>query len=110
MSVTIEASDNPAGVFSFLTASLVLSENGPTTGELEVRRIGNLAGVVAISWEALYTDGEEHAVPVDAFLLNSRGTITFGDNSATSDVNIVLELISNAVSHNCTAQVEQMKY
>ena len=96
--MVIEASDNPAGVFSFLTASLLLSEGGPSSGELEVRRTGNLEGVVMINWEALYTDGEEHPVPVTALLVNARGTITFGDNSATSDVNIMLELVPNMVS------------
>lgn len=97
--MVIVASDNPAGVVSFLTASLLLSASDPSSGELEVRRTGNLDGVAVISWEAVYTDGEEHTVPVDAFLLNSRGTITFGDDAATPDVNILLELIPNAVSH-----------
>ncbi len=96
--VIIEASDNPAGVFSFITASLRLSEDGPASGELEVRRTDRLAGVVVITWEAIYTDGEEHAVPLSEILVSTTGTISFPDNSATSDSNIELQLIPNGVS------------
>lgn len=93
----IDASDNPSGVFSFLTASLTLSEDGPTMGELEVQRTNSLAGSVVITWEALYTDGEGHMVPVTDILLNTRGTITFPDNSATPDSNIQLQLRADGV-------------
>lgn len=93
----IDASDNPSGVFSFLTASLTLSEDGPASGELEVQRVSSFSGEVVIAWQALYSDGEEHAVPVDDILLNSQGIITFPDNSATSDSNILLQLRPNGV-------------
>lgn len=98
LSVVIEASDNPAGmVFSLLTASLTLREDGPSMGQLQVRRTGSLSGVVLIDWEAVYSDGEEHPVPVEAILLTTRGTLTFPDGSPTPDTNIILQLIPNVV-------------
>lgn len=97
----IDASDNPAGLFSFLTASLTLSEDGPVMGVLEVQRSVSLVGRVEIAWEALYTDGEQHTVPLADILLNTQGIITFPDNSATPDPNsrILLQLRANAVGH-----------
>lgn len=99
--MVIDASDNLAGVFSFLTASLTLSEDGPVMGELEVQRSGSLLGRVALTWEAMYTDGEQHAVPLADILFNTQGTITFPDNSATPDPNsrILLQLRANVVGH-----------
>ena len=96
--VVIEASDNLAGIFSFITASLRLSEDGPSSGELEVRRTDGLVGMVTLEWEALYTDDEEHTVPLSDILVTTRGRITFSDNSATSDINIQLQLEPNGVS------------
>lgn len=66
-------------------------------GELEVQRTNSLAGSVVLEWVALYTDGEEHAVPLTDILLNTRGTITFPDNSATPTSNILLQLRDNGV-------------
>ena len=95
--MVIPASDNPAGVFSFVTASLTLSEDGPVSGQLEVQRTDSLSGEVVISWEAMFTDGEDHPVPVSNILVATRGTITFRDNSATPDANILLQLRSDGV-------------
>lgn len=92
MEVTIEPSDNPAGVFSFITASLTLSRDGPSEGELEVRRVSGLSGSVMIEWEALFTDGMNHSLDISAILVNTRGAITFEDNSPTPVTNIQLQL------------------
>ena len=99
----ISASDNPSGVFSFLTASLALSEDGPASGQLEVQRMNSLSGEVVIAWEALYTDGQPHQVPLQDILLETRGTIIFRDNSATPDSNILLQLRDNGVRMNTTS-------
>jgi hypothetical protein len=103
LNVVIDASDNPSGVFSFLTASLTLSVDGPIMGELEVQRSFSLVGRVAIMWEALYTDGEQHT-PIENILVNTQGTIFFPSNSATPDPNsrIILQLTPNAVSQHST--------
>ena len=98
--VVIDASDNPNGVFSFLTASLTLREDGPAMGELEVRRTSGLVGRVTLMWEAMYTDGQQHAVPVTDILVSAQGTIIFPDNSATPELQsrIILQLRDNTVS------------
>lgn len=98
LTVVIDASDNPSGVFAFRTASLTLSDDGPTSGELEVSRTGSSDGEVIISWEALYTDGEEHVVALARILVTTQGIITFSDNSPTPDTNIQLQLGTNGVS------------
>lgn len=108
LSIVIPASDNPAGVFSFLTASLTLSEDGPSSGELEVRRTSSLVGVVIITWEALYTDGADPTVPLADILLNTRGSITFGDNSATPNANILLQLRANSVSRDIQERYREL--
>ena len=109
LTVVIDASDNPSGVFAFRTASLRLSDDGPTSGELEVSRIGSTDGEVRIMWEALYTDGEDHMVPLEDILVNTRGSITFSDNQATPDTNIQLQLGTNGVSV-CARQHLQNNY
>lgn len=100
LSVVIDASDNPAGVFSFLTVSLTLSVDGPSMGELEVQRTSSFAGSVVIDWIALYTDGAVHEVPLAGILLSTQGTITFPDNSATPNSNILLQLGDNVSYHS----------
>lgn len=97
----IDASDNPGGLFSFITASLRLSEDGPSSGELEVRRTSGFAGVVVLTWEALYTDGEVHAVQLSDILVSTTGTLTFPDNSPSPTTNIQLQLQPDRV-HCCS--------
>ena len=96
----IDASDNPLGVFSFLTASLTLSGDGPVMGELEVQRTLSQTERVSIMWEALYTDGEQHPVPVEDILVTTQGTIVFPDGSATPEPSsrIILQLRPDLVS------------
>lgn len=100
LSVVIDASDNLAGVISFITASLTLSEDGPSSGELEVVRTSSLIGMITVNWVALYTDGQNHSVSVADILVSTRGTITFEDNSATPTANILLQLRPNTVSNS----------
>ena len=95
----IPASDNPSGVFSFITASLTLSEDGQTSGVLEVQRSGSLAGEVVITWNAQYTGGEPRNVPLEDILLSTSGTITFNDNSATPTTNIEIQLTAPVCAH-----------
>ncbi len=87
--VTIAASDFPAGVISFVTASLTLSEDTQTSGELIVRRTGGVMGVVPIRWVANVAPG---------ILATSEGVITFADGSMTPDTNILLQLRGDSVS------------
>ena len=62
-----------------------------------VQRVNGMMGVATIIWEALYIDGGDHPVGVADILISSRGTITFGDGSATADSDITLQLRTNGV-------------
>ena len=98
--MTIAASDNPGGVFFFLTSSLSLSEDLVPSGVLQVRRDSRTVGLfgrVAVAWEALYTDGETHPVPVDAILVNSRGMLVFADGQTVPESELTLQLNPNSV-------------
>lgn len=97
LSVVIELSDYPSGLFSFGTPSLNLTEGGASFGVLVVRRVSGMVGVVTIIWEALYTDGVDHPVRVADILITSTGTITFGAGSATADSDITLQLRTDGV-------------
>ena len=86
----IEASDFPVGVFSFITPSLNLSEDGQSSGELVVLRSGGLMGVATIRWVADVVPG---------VLVASEGSILFSVGSTTPDSNIVLQLQGDSVSN-----------
>ena len=87
--MTIEASDFPAGVVSFLIPSLNLSEDGQSSGELVVTRTGGLMGVASVRWVAV--------VP-PSVLTMSEGVINFLDGDTLPDTNIVLQLQPDSVS------------
>ena len=84
---------------------MALSEDGPTSGELEVRRSNGLSGMVVVSWVA-----HSEAVDVSRILVNTGGTITFDDNSATPNTNIVLQLKPDGVCYYVQYSSGQMGY
>ena len=100
LDLTIAASDNPGGVFFFLTPSLSLSEDLIPSGVLQVRRDSQATGLfgrVEVAWEAAYTDGGTHPVPVDAILVNSRGRLVFAAGQTVPETELTLQLNSNSV-------------
>ena len=100
LDLTIAASDNPGGVFFFLTPSLSLSEDLMPSGVLEVRRDSQATGLfgqVEVAWEAAYTDGETHPVPVDTILVNSRGRLVFAAGQTVPENELTLQLNPNSV-------------
>ena len=50
-----------------------------------------------MAWEAAYTDGETHPVPVDAILVNSRGTLVFAAGQTVPETELTLQLNPNSV-------------
>ena len=102
MDLTIAASDNPGGVFFFLTPSLALSEDLIPTGALQVRRDSQAVGLfgrVEVAWEALYVDGATHPVSLDTILVNSRGTLVFAAGQTVPETELILQLNPNTVSY-----------
>lgn len=100
LDLTIAASDNPGGVFFFLTPSLSLSEDLIPSGVLQVRRDSQATGLfgrVEVAWEAAYTDSGTHPVPVDAILVNSRGRLVFAAGQTVPETELTLQLNSNSV-------------
>ena len=98
--MTIAPSDNPGGVFLFVTPSLSLSEDLTPSGVLEVRRGSQATGLfgrVEVAWEAAYTDGGTHPVPVDAILVNSRGRLVFAAGQTVPENELTLQLNPNSV-------------
>lgn len=102
--MTIAASDNPGGVFYFLTPSLALSEDLVPSGILQVRRDSQAVGLfgrVEVAWEALYVDGGTHPVSLNTILVNSRGTLVFAAGQTLPQTELLLQLNPNSVSdHN----------
>jgi len=85
----IEASDFPAGMVSFFTPFLNLSEDGQSSGELVVVRSGGLMGMASISWVA----------GISPSVLEVReGVLNFVDGAIMPDTNIVLRLQQDSVS------------
>lgn len=106
LDLTIAASDNPGGVFLFVTPSLSLSEDLMSSGVLEVRRDSQATGLfgrVEVAWEAAYTDGGTHPVPVEAILVNSRGRLVFAAGQTVPENELTLQLNPNSVCelHDC---------
>ena len=114
MDLTIAASDNPGGVFFFLTPSLSLSEDLVPSGVLQVQRDSQAVGLfgrVEVAWEALYIDGEIHPVSLDTILVNQRGTLVFAAGQTVPETELTLQLNPNSVcctvsndfltSHSC---------
>ncbi len=100
LDLTIAASDNPGGVFFFVTPSLSLSEDLMPSGVLEVRRDSGATGLfgrVEVAWEAAYTDGGTHPVPVDTILANSRGRLVFAAGQTVPENELTLQLNPNSV-------------
>lgn len=99
MLVTITANDNPRGAVSFVTPNLTLSEEQAPTGTLRVQRDSS-AGLfpATVTWEALYTDGREHDIPLSQFLVETTGSLSFQANRTAPDEHIILSLISERVS------------
>ena len=94
--VTIEASDNPGGVFSLSPTALTLSEEFASTGTITVQRAGGTLTEVMIEWEALYTDGKIHDTAINSILGVDRATLTFPIGVTTVDITLTLQ--PNSVS------------
>ena len=70
------------------------------SGVLEVRRDSQATGLfgrVEVAWEAAYTDGGTHPVPVDAILVNSRGQLVFAAGQTVPENELILQLNPNSV-------------
>ena len=94
--VTIEASDNPGGVFSLSPTAITLSEESASTGSVTVQRAGGTLTEVTVEWEALYTDGKIHDTAINSILGVDRDTLIFP--IGVTSVDIILTLQPNSVS------------